>query len=519
MVADPMRVIEPFYYLDNFRSMLETLKRRDGDLLTPEESSFICEFYRLPQRSSALLVRMVMRKGPLFRAVRLVYPEIGDITEAVRPLIGLQWVDARPAVTVQDLFALYSKAEVARYLGLPRRCVRVPKSTLLAGLLDPALDLPQLENWSETADTVFRLEVVEMCERLRLMFFGNFRQDWTEFVLSDLGIFKYEQVCMHGQSRPFPTRRHVDGFLRLHRCREMLHSGEDLARIELAMPPRILGCDWLEERREKLRFQIARAYERAGECDRAAAIYSTCAFPEARIRASRIGTRCAARRTRHAAPIPSFELTIDRCAEEDAPVEYRVRDHLMEEAGEADEATSVHYVENGLVNALFGLLCWPAVFAPIPGAFFHAFHHGPADLPSAGFVARRKREFAECLAELESNTYRRTILRRFVEKHGISSPFVSWGLIDEPLLRAALECFPAAHLGLWFDWMVRDLRSNRSGFPDLVQFWPRSRRYRLIEVKAPGDRLQESQRRCFEFLIAHQAPVLLCRVRWNATVA
>jgi hypothetical protein len=66
---------------------------------------------------------------------------------------------------------------------------------------------------------------------------------------------------------------------------------------------------------------------------------------------------------------------------------------------------------------------------------------------------------------------------------------------------------------------VRDLRSNRSGFPDLVQFWPRSRRYRLIEVKAPGDRLQESQRRCFEFLLSHQVPVSLCRVRWNATVA
>jgi VRR-NUC domain len=518
MMADPMRVIDPFYYLDNFRSMLETLKRRDGDLLTAEESSFIREFFRLPQPSSALLVRMVMRKGPLFRAARLVYPEIGDIEEAIRPLTGLQWVDARPALTVQDLFALYSKAEVAQHLGLPKHCHRVPKSTLLASLLDPALELPQLENWSETADTVFRLEVVEICERLRLMFFGNSRQDWTEFVLSDLGIFKFEQVCMHGQSRPFPTRRHVDGFLRLHRCREMLHSGDDLARIELAMPPHIPGCDWLEERREKLRFQIARAYERAGECDQASAIYSTCAFPEARIRASRIGAGCAARRRRQTAPVPSFELTIDRCAE-NAPVEYRVRDHLMDEAGEADEATSVHYVENGLINALFGLLCWPAVFAPVPGAFFHAFHHGPADLPSAGFVARRKREFAECLAELESDTYRRTILRRFSEKHGISSPFVTWGLIDEPLLRAALQCFPAAHLGLWFDWMVRDLRSNRSGFPDLVQFWPRSRRYRLIEVKAPGDRLQQSQRRCFEFLLSHQVPVSLCRVRWRATVA
>jgi hypothetical protein len=515
MGADPMRVIEPFYYLDNFRLMLETLKRRDGDLLTPEESNFICEFFRLPQRSSALLVRMAMRKGPLFRAGRLVYPEIGDIEEAVRPLTGLQWVDAHPALTVQDVFALYSKAEVVHYLGLPKHCARVPKSTLLAGLLDPALELPQLENWSETADTVFRLDVVEMCERLRLMFFGNFRQDWTEFVLSDLGIFKYERICMHGRSRPFPTRRHLDGFLRLHRCREMLHTGDDLAQIELAMPSHMLDCDWLEERREKLRFQIARAYERAGECERASAIYSTCAFPEARIRASRIGAGWAARRARHVAPIPCFELTIDKCAE-GAPVEYRVRDHLMDEA---DEGTSVHYVENGLVNSLFGLLCWPAVFAPIPGAFFHAFHHGPADLATAGFVARRKREFAECLAELESDTYRRTILRRFREKHGISSPFVSWGLIDEPLLRAALQCFPAAHLGLWFDWMVRDLRSNRSGFPDLVQFWPRSRRYRLIEVKAPGDRLQENQRRCFEFLLSHQVPVSLCRVRWNEMVA
>jgi hypothetical protein len=347
------------------------------------------------------------------------------------------------------------------------------------------------------------------------MFFGNFRQDWTEFVLSDLGIFKYEQICMHGKSRPFPTRRHVDGFLRLHRCREMLHTGGDLAQIELAMPPHMLGCDWLEARREKLRFQIARAYERAGECERASAIYSTCAFPEARIRASRLGAGWTVRRARQVAPVPSFALTIDKCAE-GAPVEYRVRDHLMDQA---DEETSVHYVENGLVNSLFGLLCWPAVFAPIPGAFFHAFHHGPADLATAGFVSRRKREFAQCLVELESDTYRRTILRRFGEKHGISSPFVSWGLIDEPLLRAALECFPAAHLRLWFDWMVRDLRSNRSGFPDLVQFWPRSRRYRLIEVKAPGDRLQENQRRCFEFLLSHQLPVSLCRVRWNEMVA
>ena len=519
-----MQLTDAFYYLENFRSMLETLMRRDGDLLLPEESNFIGNFYRLSKRPSALLVRLVMRKGPLFRARRLVYPEIGGLEEAVQPLIELRWVEARPVMTVPDLFVLYSKAEVVHHLGLPAHRRRESKSMLLASLLDATPEPAQLENWCETTDAVFRLDVGKLCERLRLMFFGNFHQDWSEFVLSDLGIFEYEKVCVQGESRPFPTRRHVDDFHRLYSCREMLHLGDDPARIEMVMPPRILDCDWLEERREKLRFRIARAYERAGEFERALAIYSTCTDSEAQARARRLGvpnSRAAVSGAAvrpvagaHAATFPAFELAIDNRA--GAPVECRVRDHLM---SEAEEETAVHYVENGLINSLFGLLCWPAVFAPVPGAFFHAFHHGPADLPTARFAERRKREFAQCLAELECEEYPRTILQRFSEKQGIASPFVSWGLIDEPLLRCALQCFPAAHLRAWFEWMVRDLRANRSGFPDLVQFWPGSRRYRLIEVKAPGDRLQDNQRRCFEYLLSRQVPVSVCRVRWTESAA
>jgi hypothetical protein len=518
-----MQLIDAFYYLENFRSMLETLIRRDGDLLLPEEIGFIGDFFRLPKRPSALLVRLVMRKGPLFRARRLAYPEIGAVEEAVQPLMDLRWVQSRPVMTVPDLFVLYTKAELIHYLGLPKHLGREPKSMLLASLLDRPPEPARLENWCETADAVFRLDVGVLCERLRLMFFGNFHQDWSEFVLSDLGIFKYEKVCMHGESRPFPTRRHVEDFHRLHRCREMLRQGDDPAGIESVMPPNIPACDWLEERREGLRFRIARAHERAGDFERALAIYSTCAHPEAQMRADRLrgagATRAAGvgapRRASLVADFPAFELTIDNRGGR-APVECRVRDHLMRE--EVEEATSVHYVENGLINALFGLLCWPAVFAPVPGAFFHAFHHGPADLPTARFVDRRKREFAQCLAEFEGGRYQRTILQRFSDKQGIASPFVSWELIDEPLLRSALECFPAAHLRAWFEWMVRDLRANRSGFPDLVQFWPLSRRYRLIEVKAPGDRLQDNQRRCFEFLLSNHVPVSLCRVRWSESV-
>jgi hypothetical protein len=215
------------------------------------------------------------------------------------------------------------------------------------------------------------------------------------------------------------------------------------------------------------------------------------------------------RAARAASSVPSFELSIGRAAD-GRSVEYCVRDHLLAEGDE----TFVHYVENGLVNSLFGLLCWPAIFAPIPGAFFRAFQQGPADLSHAGFFGRRQREFDRCFAELDRGTYKETILRRFGASHGIVSPFVAWGLIDEPLLSMALDCIPPEHLGLWFRWMVRDIRANRAGFPDLVQFWPQSRRYRLIEVKAPGDRIQDNQRACLEYMMDHGMPVSVCWVRY-----
>jgi hypothetical protein len=69
---------------------------------------------------------------------------------------------------------------------------------------------------------------------------------------------------------------------------------------------------------------------------------------------------------------------------------------------------------------------------------------------------------------------------------------------------------------LWFEWIVGDLRAHRAGFPDLVQFFPREARYRLVEVKAPGDRLQPNQRACAEYMLAHGMPVSICRVRWAA---
>lgn len=174
------------------------------------------------------------------------------------------------------------------------------------------------------------------------------------------------------------------------------------------------------------------------------------------------------------------------------------------------------YVENSLFTSLFGLLCWEALFAPVPGAFFHPFQAAPADLYTEQFRARREQHFHRLPGLLDTGEHEALIWRRYQEKAGIHANFVSWGRLRPPLLRLALQCVPAAHLRLCFERLLDDLKENASGMPDLIQFWPAQRRYRLIEVKGPGDGLKDNQRRWLRFFARHALPAAVCKVRWQA---
>jgi hypothetical protein len=87
-------------------------------------------------------------------------------------------------------------------------------------------------------------------------------------------------------------------------------------------------------------------------------------------------------------------------------------------------AVSVYFVENALLSLLFGLLCGDAIFAGVPGAFFHPFQRGPAGLYSPTFYAARSEAFERCPARLDDASYRHTRHSTFV-KSGLQSPFVT----------------------------------------------------------------------------------------------
>ena len=532
------------YYLYNFRSALQWLRDRYADLLPEAENRFIDEFGALPLVSQALLVRLIMRKGQHFRASRISYVEIGSTERAVGPLVSLQWIDPNPLLNLDALFKLARRAEVAEiFQELPSG---ISKAKALEALRETQHEARPFQEWrGSVAERVYFVAVAPLCTRLRLLFFGNFSQDWSEFVLADLGVYKYEAVRFSTASRAFHCRQDIDDFFALYECRRRLQEESSLEDVLAQLPAKNLGHEWLESRRAKLIFTIARQYERSGERDTALSLYSKCNFPGARLRAIRTletaGRHNEARELALAASaspesaaeaqrlgriilrlerhlnFPRRDVRRSARAERiDLIVPRPLPKRVEEVAREYLEglAAPVYYVENTLVNSLFGLLCWEAIFAPLSGAFFHPFHFGPADLYSPTFRSRRASLFDECLGRLDSNEYQNSIRETFDLKHGTQSPFVSWGLLSKELLDIALACLPPTHLRGMFERLLGNLYENRSGLPDLVQFWPKEHRYRMIEVKGPGDRLQDNQQRWMQFCIQSQIPVAVCHVRW-----
>ena len=557
-----------YYYLHNFQRALAWVGDRYADLLDADERRFLTDFPTLPQVSQALMVRMLMRRGPWFRASRLVYEEIEGTEAAAAPLVALGWLDAHAPMTLDELFALHTKPELCRLFSgaVAGAGNEAPSAARAESLIKPTARKSQLldalrathdtpRSYSEwnpgTQEAVWRVMVGDLCERFRLMFFGNLHQDWSEFVLADLGVFQYETVPFDASSRAFQTRADVDAYRLLHACRTALDEGAEIDTILAAVAGCVSQNAWLEKRRAKVLLRIGQACERAQDWAAAQAAYEHCAYPGARHRRIRVHERMArhdealalalhaqgapeseeesqrvarmlprlyralgqGRPERAPTPVvPRTDLTLQRPTTP-APVEYVTRDYLHQ-----DDAP-VHYVENALLNSLFGLLCWPAVFAPLPGAFFHPFQRGPADLDAPDFHDRRQALFADCLAQLDTPAYRDLILQRYADKAGLQSPFVFWGSLSETLLTQALDCLPPAHLKLVFTRLLRDVKTNRSGLPDLIRFWPSERRYELIEVKGPGDKLQDNQIRWLQYCVSHGMPVRVCHVSWQEGAA
>ena len=162
-----------------------------------------------------------------------------------------------------------------------------------------------------------------------------------------------------------------------------------------------------------------------------------------------------------------------------------------------------------MLNGLFGLAFWDVVFAPIEGAFINRYQHRPLDLYHAGFAIKRQTLIDQVFHTLDRDGLN-SLLGTYHKKYGLANPFVHWAGFELELLEACIKHIPTPMLLSLFKVMLNDLKLYRSGMPDLVLFKEGS--FKWVEVKGPGDKLQDNQWRWIKEFIELEVPFSVCHV-------
>ncbi|KXF81734.1 VRR-NUC domain-containing protein [Enterovibrio coralii] len=515
--------LPPLYYLDNFYSILDTVSSRYPDLLTRTESEWIAAFKALAQPAQLLLVRMLSRKGNWFREDKFNYPEIPSIDAAINELATSSLVSVTSSPTLDVALAIHTKPELLQLFdSLPLKA-SAKKPEIVDEIMRHAGSCPVLPyRCIEVSHDVLPVFL--------LLYFGNSRQNLSEFVVSDLGIYHYETVPLNIKDRLFNERSQIDAWLALSNLAdEYWETVESKQRAKV----RELVCrlpepfDWppLAYKRNRLVNAVARDLERLGDIDAAEFLFVTSALPPAKERLARmalsqndvekaagyvadmlaspyneeekeIAERLARQLSKKGA-IDAPAKTKNVFEEECVALTLTQRVEMISADYYREQGWQVWYCENLVLNALFGLAFWDIIFSPISGAFLNPFQRSPKDMYLPEFIESREDVIQSRLADIRENTA--FVLDTYEQKYGLANDWVYWDYVDKTLISAALNTLSNDQLIACFERILFDRKNNRSGHPDL--FMTKDGKCRFVEIKGPGDKLQHHQIRWLNFFV------------------
>jgi hypothetical protein len=542
--------LEPLYYQGNFETLCATVQAQYEDLLNEREQCFYHLYRTAPLPARCLYVRLLSRRGPYFRREQLNYPEIGPLEPVIEECLRAGLLAVVESPDPAALLHLLRKAELLDIFAVELKSMSAArKADIQQYLLEQVGEDRLLAAWREWSEPDALLEVcyLDCVELFQLLFFGNRRQDLTEFVLSDLGVMRYMDYRLDRRERLFEDRSHVDDYLLVAGLRDVFDQAREAGDIEALLGLLEPLCrrgetPLLEQRRDRLRNRVARQLERWERWDAAMHLYGECGQHPARERRVRIlqargdfaealnlcrtmerAPWCEAERDFLRRQVPALSRKLDLPCDS-LPRDAFVEDRLQLDASPSVERAAalwyegewerVHYVENLLPNAIFGLAFWDQIFQPVSGAFVNPFQAAPLDMYTADFYRRRRDSIEGRLGELSGGDLATALLAVYDREYEISNRWVNWRYLPRELLEQALSLIPADH---WLGILRRilfDPEANRSGFPDLLAL-DSERGYCFIEVKGPGDQLQLNQRRWLRYFQQSGIPARVSWVRWN----
>ena len=475
------------YYRDNFLALLDFVREQYADILTAEETAYADRFIDLTLDAQRLYVRLVSRRGPLFRSDKLHYAEILDLPSAARELLAGNFVDHGKDEDDSVILALLTKADLVALIGDKTTAIgTLPRSDLLDRVNTAAVDIrPQLHF------EIYRPLMMEYLRLYRLLFFGNLSQDLTQFVLTDLGLLNYEKYVISADARLFKLREVVDKTLLLHELNESSHAAVEQndreALLEIvALLPDSEQETTLIRRKNRILNRIGRQLERQQDYPNALLVYAQSSAPPARERSARILRKLALLPQSYALcqsiqgdPADEAELEFAtrfmpglqkkiglEVSEGLSPVLLDDNNSLLvslphDEAVRVEEsvrtyydnhASRCYYVENHLFLGLFGLAFWDIIFMSVKGAFFNRYQSSPTDLYTPAFQSARQTAITDRLAEMKNSDRWLDVLHEtYAEKLGVANRFVHWQVLSEEILQLSLQRIPASHLAHVFE--------------------------------------------------------------------
>ncbi|MEZ8231399.1 VRR-NUC domain-containing protein [Vibrio splendidus] len=537
--------LPPSYYLDNFNRLVEHAQTLYPDLLSDDECHWLSAYKRLSVSSQCLMVRLLSRKGRWFRSDKLNYVEISDLNSALQELstsgfIALSHPAKQHHLTISEVeigLHLLTKPELLNVFPALKSNRTAKKDELLLLLDQQPFD--QFQNLNFDCIYVVESQVIDV---LLLLFFANTYQDLSQFVLSDLGLNTFENYPLSKQRRFFTSRDQLNQLLQMRDIQRQYSEGDrkDPEFLELLLQSIPAESEHRSSARKRSRLinDIARDLERLNQNDQAIFWFKQSVLPPSRERLARIYDKqdeldlmCdivtkiktvpsdvselevaikledrLLRKQGHKVPRaskPSCEQIKLELDLSQTRVELAVKQHLE------SQGWDVYFSENSFLCGLFGLAFWEVIFADVEGAFINRYQHRPLDLYHSDFVDKRA-EQVEAVFQTISKHGLNHLLYIYDQKHGIANPFVHWNYFPRSLVEHSMKAIPNALIVDLFKVILSDLKLFRTGMPDLIAF--KDKEFHWIEVKGPGDKLQDNQWRWIKEFERLSVPFSVCYV-------
>lgn len=519
------RELPPFYYRDHFRELLDFVRVSYAHALAPQHERFIDEFSRLSQPAQCLYVRLVNRKGRVFRKSRLRYPDIGDLAAPLAELAGHGWVAPPGADHYVDLVDSLTRRELVELLlpEFPGLARSLRKKEYLSLALD--VDAPEKLLASIDVNRFVTQRRYDDVQYLMYLYFGRLPDGLEKFTMRDLGVVRVQNFTSEFEPRFEAREEALENYY--YACR--LHDLEKLGRTQTLTAilderdrwpePKYTGAARL---RDRLALKLGRAAERAGNRADAIATYRTSPSADCSERLVRtllaVGEREEAKQLllsyRGRAARDSRWLFADDLygrkfgGERKTPATALLQDapgiELDESWTGSPERGAVEWfrkqdqrawrVENSLWRTLFGLLFWEQLFGEDSTSIHSPFEWRPEALSNGRFLAQHQSVIDARLAGLDDTAATaKQLLKTSTRHYGTKNGVFRWRRQTLEALFAFLQAVPGAALAAPLNRMCRRFSEYCHGYPDLLVIDDGGAR--LVEVKAEGDQLRPNQLR------------------------